>query len=329
MYKLSKDLNEIQRYLEKEDWLSRSEQVEALEKPGEGNMNFTLRVKTNKRSFIIKQSRDYVEKFPQVAAPQERVLNEADFYELVENHPALKRFTPDVLEVDGENNVMALSDLGEGTDYSFLYQKGRELDWDELKEIVDFAANLHQMVKVGNTPNLITNRKMRELNHEHIFVYPFLKDNGLNLDQVLPGLAGVADELKRDEKLRVKAGKLGEIYLADGPALLHGDYFPGSWLKTSAGLKIIDPEFCFFGRPEFEIGVMIAHLKLSDQNPDLIERAVKHYNDCNKLEGGLREAFTAIEVIRRIIGLAQLPLEISLEKRTKLLQEAHQQLLKF
>jgi 5-methylthioribose kinase len=38
-------------------------------------MNCVLRIETA-RSFIIKQSRGYVEKYPQIAAPAERVLTE-------------------------------------------------------------------------------------------------------------------------------------------------------------------------------------------------------------------------------------------------------------
>ena len=54
--------------------------------------------------------------------------------------------------------------------------------------------------------------------------------------------------------------KVGDIYLSDdGGVLLHGDYYPGSWLKTDAGFRVIDPEFCFLGPPEFDLGVLAAH----------------------------------------------------------------------
>ena len=40
-----------------------------------------LRVQTAERSFILKQSRPWVEKYPAIPAPEERVLVEAAFYE--------------------------------------------------------------------------------------------------------------------------------------------------------------------------------------------------------------------------------------------------------
>jgi len=44
---------------------SEKEEVISMKKPGEGNMNVVLRIITNERSFILKQSRPYVEKYQQ------------------------------------------------------------------------------------------------------------------------------------------------------------------------------------------------------------------------------------------------------------------------
>jgi len=104
--------------------------------------------------------------------------------------------------------------------------------------------------------------------------------------------------------------------------LLHGDYFPGSWLKTHEGIKIIDPEFCFFGEIEFEIGVTLAHLKMADQPDELVEKAITFYKNQSTFNDTLCKQFMAVEILRRILGLAQLPLSIDLEKRKKLLKKA-------
>lgn len=45
------------------------EVVEGVEREGEGNMNCVVRVMTSRRSFILKQSRPWVEKYPGFAAP--------------------------------------------------------------------------------------------------------------------------------------------------------------------------------------------------------------------------------------------------------------------
>ena len=77
----------VEEYLRKQKWIKPTEKVLSLEKPGEGNMNFVLRVKTNQGSFIIKQARPWVEKFPQISAPVERAGVEAQFFQTLAANP--------------------------------------------------------------------------------------------------------------------------------------------------------------------------------------------------------------------------------------------------
>jgi 5-methylthioribose kinase len=329
MYTLNANKEELQQYFTQQGWLKPEETVLDAGVPGAGNMNFTLRITTSLRSFIVKQSRAYVEKYPQVAAPAERALREAEFYDLISIRPQLARYMPQLLRVDQANNVLMMQDLGEGADYTFLYREGSTLSRAEAIELMEFLAALHRGFTVDMVEKPIVNREMRKLNHEHIYVYPYLENNGLNLDDVLPGLQEVSVGYKTDEPLKAKARSLGEQYLRDGEKLLHGDYFPGSWLKTAEGIRIIDPEFCFFGPTEFELGTCLAHLKMADQDADLIDLALQTYKANAPIDEGRCKAFMGAEILRRILGLAQLPLEIDLEKRKVLLAEARQLLLAY
>jgi len=326
--KLTTDITELETYLKNQGWLKSEESIASIEKPGEGNMNFTLRVNTGDRSFIIKQSRGYVEKYPQVEAPEKRALKEAEFYELTSKNTNLKAMMPNLIAFDEANNVLQLEDLGSGTDYTYIYKEGKTIPESELLQLMDFAARLHTTITAKSVINPVANRDMRALNHEHIFVYPYIENNGIDLDAILPGLAAVGASFKNDKALQEKLKPLGELYLADGDHLLHGDYFPGSWLKTKYGIKIIDPEFCFFGPAEFEIGITIAHLKMANHPEKLIKSALNRYSAQAKLDENLRRKFTAAEILRRILGLAQLPLEIDLAKRKELVEEAREVILK-
>jgi 5-methylthioribose kinase len=293
-------------------------------------MNFTLRCRTsNDRTFIIKQSRDYVEKFPQVPAPAERVLREAEFYEVIKKNPDLSDRTPKILEVDEENHIILMEDLGESSDYSFLYQEGKTLAETELKEIMHFIADLHTHFTTESSSKIIHNKEMRKLNHEHIFKFPFMNDNGMNLDDVLPGLEAVKQSLVDNAELQSVLSHLGDLYLSDGKHLLHGDYFPGSWLNTKAGLKIIDPEFCFFGPKEFEIGVCMAHLYMAKQPHVLIQKAMDFYKEKAPFDDVLMMKFMAVEMMRRILGLAQLPITQTLEERKALVERGVMMLTKY
>jgi len=53
-----------------------------------------------------------------------------------------------------------------------------------------------------------------------------------------------------------------------------------------------------------------------------------YYHFDSRFDGGLFSKFAGIEVIRRIIGLAQLPLDLTLKERLDLLDEAYEWVVK-
>ena len=81
-------------------------------------MNLTLRVDTGQRSFIVKQSRPWVEKYPTISAPQDRVLTEATFYQAVSHCGEIAERMPRLLGRDQENRVALFEDLGATAEFS-------------------------------------------------------------------------------------------------------------------------------------------------------------------------------------------------------------------
>jgi 5-methylthioribose kinase len=84
--------NNLPDYLRSKGWITSHEKILHMEKPGEGNMNFVYRVTTNARSLIVKQSRPWVEKYPQLEAPIERIDVEALFYQLIDRKSRTSAF---------------------------------------------------------------------------------------------------------------------------------------------------------------------------------------------------------------------------------------------
>ena len=78
---LEKDIPTLSEFLQDLQFISKEEIID-ISKPGEGNMNVVYRVKTNLRSFIVKQSRPYVQKYPQIVAPVERIQVEALYFSI-------------------------------------------------------------------------------------------------------------------------------------------------------------------------------------------------------------------------------------------------------
>lgn len=305
-------------YLRRRAWLEDGESVLAAEVAGQGNMNYIARVVTNLRSFVLKQARPWVEKYPDIPAPFDRALMEAEFYRLVDNTSAAS-FMPKVHWVDGESRVLCLEDLGTLGDFTNVY-RGVEIDPEELKHLCQFLSLLHC------SRSSLANREMRALNHFHIFVFPFRQENGLNLDKVTPGLEQIGRIVKSNPVLERRVAALGEIYLSDGDYLLHGDYFPGSWLRGAAGVKIIDPEFGFSGPREFDLGVMLAHFLISGME-NATASVCACYSHWRDLDRQLVHGFAGAEILRRLLGVAQLPISFALERKQKLIDHAVQMVL--
>lgn len=315
----------IEVYLKEQQWITPEDKVLALEKPGEGNMNVVVRVKLEAGSLILKQSRPFVQKYPQIPAPIERVAIESQFYDLVSDNEYLDAFLPGIIGYDGERYVFAMEDLGAGADYTFLYQKGQGGELADIEAAVKFLYTLHQtQFSEKEIKHFPDNLALRQLNHEHLFVYPYLLDNGFDLDTIQEGLQEVAMAYKEDKTLKDKITELGELYLSSGTVLLHGDYYPGSWLRVGSDFRVIDPEFTFFGVPEYDYGVMVAHLKMAQLPEEMLSTALKNYPTEGDFNLKLAHQIVGMEILRRIIGLAQLPLDLTLEERKRLLAEAAQ-----
>lgn len=293
-------------------WLRPAEHVVDVQRAGEGNMNLTLRIRTSERSIILKRAHPYVEKYPHIPAPAERAAVEAQFYRAVAPYAAIARSMPALTGYDAQSHTLLLEDLGDAADFTFLYGGGA-LASNEVDMLLGY---LDALAAVPVHSGDFANRAMRELNHEHIFRFPLAPDNGLQLDGITPGLESLARKLQSDIAYMRAVAELGALYLADGAALVHGDYFPGSWLRTRSGIKVIDPEFCFAGPPEFDAGVLLGHLYLAMQPQAIIQQVLDYASMMNR---SLVERFAGVEMMRRLIGVAQLPLSYRLAEKHNLL----------
>jgi len=308
-------------------WIAPGDTLEALERAGEGNMNRTLRARLSNGSLILKQSVPFVAKYPSIAAPPERIAVEAAFYAATADSAAVAARLPNVLGYDPDNRLLALEDLGAASDLTACYADPTVLDSERRATLLDWLGLLHTHSLEHPDP-ILANHAMRELNHAHIFDIPLRADNGVDLDAITPGLTAVARELRVNAALNARMRALGDIYLGRAaheskPVLLHGDYYPGSWLADDgSGIHVIDPEFAFVGPAEFDVGVLIAHFTFARVSQDELKAALAHYRAPAGFSLSLALAFAGAEVVRRLLGVAQLPLDADLRLKSAWLAAA-------
>lgn len=311
------DTHTAERLLRSMSLLGASEPVDRVDRAGEGNMNLTLRVTIGARTLILKQSRPWVEKYDHIAAPWDRANVEAGFYHRAATIDLVASRMPRLLGSDRGSCTIAIEDLGVARDFFGVYADA-PLTRDTLITLSHWLRVLHDATR-DRPDSALANRDMRALNHAHIFDIPLRDPPPLDLDNVSPGLALAASRLREHDPYRSRVAAAARRYLQDGPVLLHGDFFPGSWISTARGVFIIDPEFCFFGDPEFDLGVSIAHLALARRPISDAIAFVDAYGQAGVDPAQLASA-AGIEVMRRLIGVAQLPLSPELDRPALLLR---------
>ncbi|MEM8736039.1 MAG: phosphotransferase, partial [Planctomycetota bacterium] len=285
----------------------------------------------------VKQSRPYVAKYDFIPAPLNRIEHEAAFYQFATTDESIASLLPKLLAWVPEQHALVLADLGTAADASCWYRDppSTEQFENQIKPLVEWLQHLHQCSQScfasGVSADTFRNVALRELNHQHIFDLPFRESPPLDLDAVCPGLTEISEPVRANPTIRDTCQALGRRYLSSGDSLLHGDFYPGSWLVLPGGPRVIDPEFCFAGPAEFDFGVMAAHLELcgwSDSSSRLQTIVELATGSKAPLDWDLVQDFAAVEVLRRILGVAQLPLPDGLDIREQWIEKATSRLLK-
>src|SRR4030095_5514911 len=239
---------------------------------------------------------------------------------------------PRVLGFDEANRLLCMEDLGAGADFTDVYRT-RHISREELEALVSWLGALHALELDERNGIALSNHAMRELNHAHLFQLPFCAPPPVDLDGITTGLAELHRALASNRRLVATAHELGEIYLGRGShgsteALLHGDYYPGSWLRNERlRVAIIDPEVAVAGAPEFDVGVFHAHLTFAGFDTAEVRDALARYERPRSFSDALARAFAGVELIRRLLGVAQLPLTATLETKHRWLEVATRMVL--
>ena len=316
----SEDRENVEQHIRSIGWLDAGDSVVSVDRAGEGNMNCTLRVKLKSGSWIIKQARPWVEKYPNIAAPAGRADVEAAFYGFTSHYEDVSCCMPNLKAFDDATKTLLIQDLGNAKDFSDLYSSN-SCTLEILPELCQWLSALHHIDVTEKVRGKFANREMRSLNGEHLFYFPLKSQNGMDLDGVTLGLGRLAAELIADIDYVRAVETLAQIYERDGTELLHGDFYPGSWLRASKSdnFWIIDPEFCFMGPAEFDVGILVAHLVLGGKSLISALEVFDLYPSLPHFEPELALRFAGVEIMRRIIGVAQLPIESDINKKSQLI----------
>ncbi len=237
--------------------LARGGEPVRIEPAGDGNINWVRRATVGgswPRSYIVKQARPALERFPQYQAPTERMLCEARYLEQVAAFDS-EGVCPRVHHFDEANRVLVLEDLGAAERLDHALARGADAS-AALLTLCRFLARVHRETR-GDTSLIerFANEPMQRLHGDHIFALPY-QENDFALP---PRTAARAALLRADGALHAHAQRFYRRYLTPTGALIHGDVQAGNILLPAGGVKLLDAEISHVGDPAFDIGMLLAH----------------------------------------------------------------------
>jgi len=306
--RLSKD--NIFSYLEGRGLIPAGERG-TCEAPGEGNINWVQRVRRpGGTSFIVKQARGSLERFPEYQAPPQRLALEAHYYEVTAGFDT-EEVRPRVLDFDPEHFVLVLEDLGDASRLDDALSAEQPVA-PALSRLARFLGAVH-----GGTRNnselgaAFDNAQMQRLHGEHIFTLPY-RENDFPLS---PFVRRRAQEIWADSSLIATIDACYARFLEPRGALVHADVQPGNLLLQGPRVVLLDAEIAHIGDPAFDVGTLLAHLLLAHfANPALRVSALagtffEQYAAAHGADGlpDFRSAarYAGIEILRRTLGAAR------------------------
>lgn len=106
------------------------------------------------------------------------------------------------------------------------------------------------------------NIELCDISEDLVFTEPYYDYKKRNI--IIDGQQSfVSETLYNDTSLHSNIGYLRNNFLNNAQSLLHGDLHSGSIFANSDGIKVIDPEFAFYGPMGYDIGNVVGNLFFS------------------------------------------------------------------
>ncbi|UYZ14237.1 S-methyl-5-thioribose kinase [Brevibacillus sp. WF146] len=235
---------------------------------GDGNLNlvFHIREEATGKSVVVKQALPYArvvgESWP-LTLDRARIESEA----LRIQHKYVPDLVPEVYHFDEELALTVMEDVSDhvimrkgliaGNRYPlFAKQIGRFLA-HTLFYTSDLGA--HPYDKKALVGRFI-NPELCKITEDLVFTDPYedAPTNSFN-----PLIRREVEAIWNNKPLKLEIAKLKYDFLTRAEALVHGDLHTGSIFISPTSIKVIDPEFAYYGPIGFDIGAVIANLLLN------------------------------------------------------------------
>ena len=249
------------------------------EEIGDGNINYVFRVcsRASGKSIIVKQA-DRLLRSSGRPLDITRSKREAEALRIYAD--LTPQFIPQIYAYDDTMSAICMGDISYCGNLRKELMAGHSLPANFAENAASFLADAvfatsdlflspeekKERVKAFINPELCA------ISETLVFSEPYC--NGKNRNRITPGNeAFIQKTLYNDDALKAEVASLRETFMNKAEALIHGDLHTGSiFIGNNTGtaidkngttepcMKIIDPEFAFYGPIGYDLGNIIAHL---------------------------------------------------------------------
>ena len=248
---------------------------------GDGNINYVFRIWDDKtgQSLVVKQADKRLKSSGRPLGVYRNKI-EAEILKLQNAFAPGK--VPHIYHYSEPMCALTMEDISDFKNFRIALLEGNIYE-NLSQEITDFMVQV-----LLSTTDLLMNRHLKkdlvkkftnvelcDISEDLVFTEPYFNYKNRNI--ITKGNeAFVNSVLYADEPLKKEVGVLRNTFMNASQALIHGDLHSGSIFINETGIKIIDPEFAFYGPIGYDVGNVIGNLFFSLANkivmaPDHIE----------------------------------------------------------
>lgn len=267
------------------------------EEIGDGNINYIFRVIEDEtgKSVVLKQADKFLRSS---GRPLDLDRNRIEAEILKLEGECAPEFVPKVYCYDDVMCVIVMEDISAYKNLRKELMAGKIFPKfaDEISSfLVDTLLPTTDLVldraEKKDRVRAFVNKELCDISECLVFTEPYVNDRDRNI--VIPeNMEYVKKHLYDDVKLRAEAAKLKNNFMNNAQALIHGDLHSGSIFINEDGMKVIDPEFSFYGPMGYDIGNVIGNLFFSLSNRrHLMEEGEKKEEFIKWLSQTIRDIF--------------------------------------
>lgn len=270
MYKEYKLLegSDLIDYVIYKNYLKGNKEDFQVEEVSDGNINHVHLIKNNltEESICIKQG-DVLLRSSGRPLSQDRTRIEANA--LIRYGRLVGYKSPRIYDYDEIMNIIIMEDISSYENMRVSLMNKKKYPFF-VEDIIDFILKTSMpttsLYMDAEEKKLMIaeyiNPELCKISEDLVFTEPFVDYKARNV--ITPGLEEFVDkEIYRDSKLKYEASKLKENFMEKSQALIHGDLHMGSIFINQDGLKVLDPEFAFFGPLGYDTGNILGNLFFS------------------------------------------------------------------